>query len=60
MSSAVGLGLLTGVHPGAGYLASVLPGGLLGGGGLGLALVPATIAAVRECPPRRAGSPPGC
>jgi Na+/melibiose symporter-like transporter len=46
-SSAVGLGLLTGVTPGGSYLTGVLPGGVLGAGGLGLALVPATIAAVQ-------------
>jgi EmrB/QacA subfamily drug resistance transporter len=47
LSSAVGLGLLTGVAPGGSYLGMVLPGGMLGAGGLGLALVPATIAAVQ-------------
>ena len=47
LSAAVGLGLLTGVRPGGSYLATLLPGGLLAAGGLGLALVPATIAAVQ-------------
>jgi EmrB/QacA subfamily drug resistance transporter len=47
LSAAVGLALLTGVRPGASYLTTVLPGGLLGAAGLGLSLVPATIAAVQ-------------
>ena len=47
LSAAAGLGLLTGVRPGGSYLATVLPGGVLAAGGLGLALVPATIAAVQ-------------
>jgi predicted MFS family arabinose efflux permease len=47
LSSAIGLGLLTGIAPGDSYIATVLPGGVLGAGGLGLALVPATIAAVQ-------------
>ncbi len=47
LSAAAGLGLLTGIRPGGSYFANVLPGGVLGAGGLGLALVPATIAAVQ-------------
>jgi EmrB/QacA subfamily drug resistance transporter len=47
LSAAAGLGLLTGVGPGSGYPTSVLPGGVLGAAGLGLSLVPATIAAVQ-------------
>ncbi len=47
LSATAGLGLLTGVQPGDSYLTSVLPGGVLGAAGLGLALVPATIAAVQ-------------
>jgi EmrB/QacA subfamily drug resistance transporter len=47
VSAAVGLGLLTGLHPGGSYVATVLPGGVLAAGGLGLALVPATIVAVQ-------------
>jgi predicted MFS family arabinose efflux permease len=47
LSAAVGLGLLTAVRPGGSYVATVLPGGVLGAGGLGLALVSATIAAVQ-------------
>ncbi len=47
LSAAVGLALLTGVAPGGSYLGTVLPGGVLGAAGLGLSLVPATIAAVQ-------------
>jgi EmrB/QacA subfamily drug resistance transporter len=50
LSTAVGEFLLTSVHPGGSYLANVLPGGLLGAFGLGLALVPATIVAVQGVP----------
>jgi EmrB/QacA subfamily drug resistance transporter len=46
-SAAAGLALLTGVRPGGSYFATVLPGGTLGAAGLGLSLVPATIAAVQ-------------
>jgi EmrB/QacA subfamily drug resistance transporter len=53
--AAAGLLLLTGVRPGGGYLASVLPGGLLTGLGLGLSLVPATIAAVSGVPAQESG-----
>ena len=45
--AAVGEFLLTSVHPGGTYAANVLPGGVLGAFGLGLALVPATIVAVQ-------------
>ncbi len=54
LSSAAGLGLLTGIAPGDGYL-TVLPGGMLGAGGLGLALVPATIAAVQGISAEQSG-----
>ncbi len=47
LSAAAGLALLTGVRPGGSYWATVLPGGVLGAAGLGLSLVPATIAAVQ-------------
>jgi EmrB/QacA subfamily drug resistance transporter len=47
LSAAIGLWLLSGVRPGGSYLATVLPGGVLGAAGLGLSLVPATIAAVQ-------------
>jgi EmrB/QacA subfamily drug resistance transporter len=53
--AATGLFLLTGVHSGGSYLADVLPGGLLAGLGLGLSLVPATIAAVAGVPARESG-----
>lgn len=47
LSAAVGLGLLTGLRPGGSYFTTVLPGGVLAAAGLGLSLVPATIAAVQ-------------
>jgi MFS family permease len=50
VSATAGEILLAGVHPGGSYLANVLPGGLLGAFGLGLALVPATIVAVQGVP----------
>jgi EmrB/QacA subfamily drug resistance transporter len=50
LSATIGELLLTGVHPGGTYAANVLPGGLLGAFGLGLALVPATIVAVEGIP----------
>ncbi|HTA04776.1 MAG TPA: MFS transporter, partial [Solirubrobacteraceae bacterium] len=53
--AAAGLILLTGVRPGDGYLASVLPGGVLSALGLGLSLVPATIAAVSGVPSEESG-----
>ncbi len=55
LSSAAGLALLTGVRPGAGYLGTVLPGGVLGAAGLGFSLVPATIAAVQGVPAHESG-----
>jgi EmrB/QacA subfamily drug resistance transporter len=54
-SATIGLALLTGLRPGGSYLASVLPGGVLAAGGLGLALVPATIAAVQGVPAAQSG-----
>jgi predicted MFS family arabinose efflux permease len=54
-SSAIGLALLTGIAPGGSYLTTVLPGGVLGAGGLGLALVPATIAAVQGISAEQSG-----
>ncbi len=47
LSAAAGLALLIGVRPGGSYFQTVLPGGVLGAAGLGLSLVPATIAAVQ-------------
>jgi EmrB/QacA subfamily drug resistance transporter len=55
LSAAAGLGLLTGVRPGGGYFATVLPGGVLGAAGLGLSLVPATIAAVQGVSAEQSG-----
>jgi EmrB/QacA subfamily drug resistance transporter len=53
--AAAGLLLLTGVRPGGSYLGSVLPGGMLTALGLGLSLVPATIAAVSGVPTQESG-----
>ncbi len=50
-----GLLLLTGVHPGASYLSAVLPGGVLAGLGMGLGLVPSTIAATQGVPRTQSG-----
>jgi EmrB/QacA subfamily drug resistance transporter len=50
VSATAGEALLTSVHPAGSYLGNVLPGGLLGAFGLGLALVPATIVAVQGVP----------
>jgi EmrB/QacA subfamily drug resistance transporter len=50
LSATAGEALLTSVHPGGSYLTNVLPGGMVGGLGLGLALVPATIVAVQGVP----------
>jgi EmrB/QacA subfamily drug resistance transporter len=55
LSTAVGEVLLTGVHPGGSYAADVLPGGVFGAFGLGLALVPATIVAVQGVAPAMSG-----
>jgi EmrB/QacA subfamily drug resistance transporter len=55
LSAAVGLGLLTGVRPGGDYFAEVLPGGVLAAAGLGLSLVPATIAAVQGVAAEQSG-----
>ncbi len=50
LSATAGLVVLTSVAPGGSYLAVVLPGGVLACFGMGLALVPATIAAVHGVP----------
>jgi EmrB/QacA subfamily drug resistance transporter len=55
LSAAIGEFLLTGVKPGGSYVAQVLPGGLFGAFGLGLALVPATIVAVQGVAPKVSG-----
>jgi EmrB/QacA subfamily drug resistance transporter len=58
LSAAVGLALLSGIHPGASFSA-VLPGGTLAAAGLGLALVPSTIVAVQGVAPAIAGAASG-
>jgi EmrB/QacA subfamily drug resistance transporter len=55
LSAALGEALLTGIHPGGSYVADVLPGGMFGAFGLGLALVPATIVAVQGVAPALSG-----
>jgi MFS family permease len=50
-----GLLLLTAVRPGGSYFALVLPGGVLSGLGMGLALVSSTIAATQGVPGSQAG-----
>jgi EmrB/QacA subfamily drug resistance transporter len=55
LAAASGLALLTGVRPNGSYLGQVLPGGVLSALGLGLALVPATIAAVQGVPAALSG-----
>jgi EmrB/QacA subfamily drug resistance transporter len=55
LSATAGEALLTGVHPGGTYVGQVLPGGLFGAFGLGLALVPATIVAVQGVPAALSG-----
>jgi predicted MFS family arabinose efflux permease len=55
LCAAAGLYLLTGVRSGGSYTADVLPGGLLAAMGLGLSLVPATIAAVAGVPAKESG-----
>jgi predicted MFS family arabinose efflux permease len=55
LCAAVGLFLLMDVHSGGSYVADVLPGGILAALGLGLSLVPATIAAVSGVPAKESG-----
>ncbi len=55
LCAAAGLYLLTDVRSGGSYVADVLPGGLLAAMGLGLSLVPATIAAVAGVPAKESG-----
>jgi EmrB/QacA subfamily drug resistance transporter len=50
-----GLAILTGVTPGGSYFAIVLPGGVLSGLGMGLGLVPSTIAATQGVPRSQSG-----
>ena len=58
LTAALGLALLSSIHPGASF-ASVLPGGTLAAAGLGLALVPSTIVAVQGVPRAAAGAASG-
>jgi EmrB/QacA subfamily drug resistance transporter len=55
LSATAGLGVLTNVASAGSYLAVVLPGGVLACFGMGLALVPATIAAVQGVPAAQSG-----
>jgi EmrB/QacA subfamily drug resistance transporter len=55
LCAAVGLFLLMDVRSGGSYVADVLPGGVLAALGLGLSLVPATIAAVSGVPAKESG-----
>jgi EmrB/QacA subfamily drug resistance transporter len=55
LCAAVGLFLLMDVHSGGGYVADVLPGGMLAALGFGLSLVPATIAAVSGVSAKESG-----
>ena len=48
--ASAGLLILTGVRPGGSYFTVVLPGGVLAGLGMGLGLVPSTIAATQGVP----------
>jgi EmrB/QacA subfamily drug resistance transporter len=50
-----GLAILTAVKPGGSYFSIVLPGGVLSGLGMGLGLVPSTIAATQGVPRHQAG-----
>jgi EmrB/QacA subfamily drug resistance transporter len=53
--AASGLALFTGITPGASYFAAVLPGAILSGLGMGLALVSSTIAATQGVPRTQSG-----
>jgi MFS family permease len=53
--AATGLLLLTAIRPGGAYLSDVLPGGVLSGLGMGLALVSSTIAATQGVPASQGG-----
>jgi predicted MFS family arabinose efflux permease len=55
LSATAGLAILAQVAPGASYAAVVLPGGVLACLGMGLALVPATIAATQGVPAAQSG-----
>ena len=53
--AATGLACFTGVHPGASFVAAMLPGSLLAGTGMGIANVGATVGAVRGVPTEESG-----
>ena len=55
LCATAGLLLLTRVRPGGSYFAVVLPGGVLSGLGMGLGLVPSTIAALQGVPRTQSG-----
>ena len=55
LSGTAGLIVLTSIAPDASYAAVVLPGGVLSCLGMGMALVPATIAAVQGVPSSLSG-----
>ena len=55
LTATLGMGLLTGVAPHAGYLTTVLPGATLAALGMGLSLVPATIVAMQGLAPSESG-----
>jgi EmrB/QacA subfamily drug resistance transporter len=55
LSATAGLALFSGIDPGSSYVALFLPAGLLAAAGLGLSLVPATIAAVQGVPAAESG-----
>ena len=53
--ASAGIALLAGIAPGDSYLSAVLPGATISAIGMGLSLVPATIAAVHCLPPSQSG-----
>ncbi|HEY8765251.1 MAG TPA: MFS transporter [Solirubrobacteraceae bacterium] len=55
LMATAGLLILTGVRPGGAYVTLVLPGGVLCGLGMGLGLVPSTIAATQGVPRGQSG-----
>jgi EmrB/QacA subfamily drug resistance transporter len=55
LCATAGLALFAGLHPGSSYVTLFLPAGLLAAAGLGLSLVPATIAAVQGVPAGESG-----
>jgi EmrB/QacA subfamily drug resistance transporter len=55
LSTAAGMLLLSGVHPGGTYVSTVLAGALLTAIGMGFSLVPATIVAMQGVPGNQSG-----